>query len=283
MVQNFDYSYILNFFPFIDQNRLLITYNDIPEDIIPKIEKYPLYSLTDDKFYINIPNIAKFLVNKDKIFIEKSQNASENDINFFLSQVIFPIYFIQNKLICLKGTALIKDGNIILLVGYGRGKSSVAQKLILEENYKLISDDYLVIENNFIINRIKLSLWEDIAIKLNYDISNLIPIRENIRKYFINNNIDNLSENKKVSKIFIFNPSSIISTQDIDTTGQKKFEKLIPCFSSIELLDKKIINNLFSKIMSLANISIIKNIYFNRNLSKIENIEFAFKTIKEDI
>lgn len=110
MTKNFDYNNLQKFFPFIDSENLFITYKNINEKIINPLKETPFYSLTTNKFFINIPNIAKYLINGNEIHIERYNNDTlEKEINLFLIDAVLPVYFMQKGLICLKGTAIKKD------------------------------------------------------------------------------------------------------------------------------------------------------------------------------
>ncbi|MFN8579075.1 MAG: hypothetical protein U0354_19780 [Candidatus Sericytochromatia bacterium] len=278
------HNYIKELFPYFE-DKISIKYGIINNMIDNPYKSTPYYSISKKQFYINIPNISKYLIkSSEEILIEPYLNTSDEDIKFFLIETVIPIYFLQNGFICLKGTAIVKDNKIIIITGYGFGKSTLTYKLIQKYDYRLITDNYIVLNNKKIINSFNMSIWGDIISKIEYNKTELKPIRKNLDKYFILHDKYNLSGNEKILDIYILNKhfSDKVYINDV-----KNIDKPISLFNC--LMGETLINSndsmkeYFSKLVNISNDSNIKIIFSSNKMNELDNIYEIFEQIKINI
>lgn len=266
--------------------NLNISYKRIKNNITDIIYQSSFYKISKKQFYLDIHNIAKYFVkSSDEIYIDSYKNSLKEDRELFLYDSILPVYFMQNNYICLNGTAISKNNKITLIIGYGCGKSSIAQKLIQKHNYNLICDNYIVIKDKTILNSSNiLHLWEDVALNLNYNLKELKPLRKNISKYEIVNNEYNFSGNENISKIYILEPKLEMGLYINEIQSLYKATEVLKCIRGINFYEQlSLAKRDFPIIINLVNNCQVKVISMIKKFDNIKNINCIYKIIEQDL
>lgn len=154
----------------------------------------PFYKCDKNKFYLNIPNVGKFLVllEENRIIIEKaSADITINMLNTWLQGTIIAYILQYHGYLVLHGSAILINNQAVIFSGQsGAGKSTLACALI-QKGYQLITDDLVVIKRNahgkycIIPGPAHTKLWEDSINYLNHDINSAIPVMLKTNKYII--------------------------------------------------------------------------------------------------
>lgn len=154
----------------------------------------PFYKCDKNKFYLNIPNVGKFLVllEENCIIIDKAHSDITIDIlNTWLQGTIIAYILQYHGYLVLHGSAvLINDKAVIFSGQSGAGKSTLACAL-MQKGYQLITDDLVVIKRNklgkysILPGPAHTKLWKDSINYLNHDINRAIPIMLKSNKYVI--------------------------------------------------------------------------------------------------
>ena len=112
-------------------------------------------------------------------------SVSDRDIRTFAVTSGLGALAIQRGSLVLHGTALERDGEAILLMGHpATGKSTLAWCL-LQEGWRLLSSELVVVGNDGIVQpgMHQLKLWHDATMALDLNWGQLPPVRKGLKRY----------------------------------------------------------------------------------------------------
>ncbi len=187
--------------------RIIYTKNDILKLISPKID-YPGFQVNENEFYMNVKQVARYLVkNGEEIFIQPEERSDNDSIRLFLIGSVFGALLHQQHILPLHGSSFAYHGKGIVICGKsGIGKSSVVASFCKEAG-KFICDDITpldISENGITIVPIKtrLKLWDDAIEKLELGNSKLERIRPMMGKFYFGDK-EPYGERKTLDQIYI--------------------------------------------------------------------------------
>lgn len=164
-----------------------IKYGDVAHEGIAAPSKTgPFFQANQQALWLNIPNIARFLVRDGReIIIDKSDGAGEASIRVFILTSCFRALLIQRGMVVLYGNAIkIGSGAVAVVAPSGFGKSTLC-KLFMNKGYSILSDDICAINAQLEVlpSYPEISLWGSIVTQLKLTTTGLRPIRPGIEKF----------------------------------------------------------------------------------------------------
>ncbi len=120
------------------------------------IENYPTafyainsteYGVVGEAVLVRVRSVADYLLEGNTIVIQPHERAAKHQIGRFLVGVVMGIFLMRKKALMLHGSAVMKEGTAIGLIGYqGSGKSTTAAKLATL-GYSVLCDDIIPVMN----------------------------------------------------------------------------------------------------------------------------------------
>jgi len=152
----------------------------------------PFSVISRDSYFLEVPNIARFKLTKNKIIIHKLRKASWQDVfAFFYDTVLIIILMMNDKFVFHASAIAIDKKAYLFCASPGGGKSLLAAAFMKNKNAKIIEDDKCLVEYNKRRKRYEIKNWypfmelwrpDLIHIKGNNKINALTRIRKNIQK-----------------------------------------------------------------------------------------------------
>ncbi|GMK40056.1 HPr kinase [Paenibacillus sp. CCS19] len=104
------------------------------------------YAFSEEQFMMHIPDLALFSVQEGmRITVSPYADADENKIRLYLLGTCMGAILLQRRIVPLHGSAIVIHGKAYAIVGEsGAGKSTLAAAL-LQEGYKLLTDDVIAL------------------------------------------------------------------------------------------------------------------------------------------
>ena len=112
-------------------------------------------------------------------------SVSDRDIRTFAVTSGLGALAIQRGALVLHGTALVRDGEAILLLGHpAAGKSTLAWCL-LQDGWRLLSSELVAVGSDGMVQPgiHQLKLWHDAAVALDLNWAQLPPVRKGLKRY----------------------------------------------------------------------------------------------------
>lgn len=187
-----------------------------PNDDLPKTVYKPFSSYNIDFFYLDVIEIAKFLVKgKDEVVIEKYAKANWQDVKAFLFDTILTVVMLRNNVFAFHASAIVLNKKAYMFCGKaGLGKSTLVASLAANKGGKIIEDDRCVLTYNKKRNAFLLKnqypfieLWKP-QLKFASKIKGLSvksKVRSNIEKYRIGTTSHALKKSVELDKIILIN------------------------------------------------------------------------------
>lgn len=179
---------------FENEPEVKITLGQMPEEVNKMYEgrgKDESFLATSvDELVFRIPNVAEYWVTKDKITVNKFEEAKLSDVKCFILGSCFGYCMLLRKKVVMHGGGISKNGKGLIITGEsGAGKSTVTDALI-GTGYQFIADDVCALSE--IDERVHIDmaypqqkLCRDAAVNKGYDLSELIYINEDRDKFAI--------------------------------------------------------------------------------------------------
>lgn len=247
----------------------------VPEHIDNVITRGVLFELNEYSYLLKIAGLARFLVtNGSNIQIEF---LGENDFHrtmLFLQGSVMGALLMQRGSVPIHANAiLVKDKAVLFSGPSGAGKSTMAACFV-NEGYDLIADDISVIQSDgnksFVLpGNKRLKLWEDTIKQLQWDLTNYVKVREELKKFYVD--VPKYGKTKyKIDTLFILSFSSYLKKPEIkELKGIEKFKVLrknVYRYNYINKTERE--TEFLQQIASLA--SNIRVYRYERPESKIE-------------
>jgi len=211
------------------QANVIIIYGQVPDNL-SVIEKQKLkWQVNKNQVLLKIPDAGKYLIEDGKsIIIEPEDNAFLDVIKLFLLGSALGAIQHQRQRLTLHASALTKGVHTILLCGHsGAGKSTTAN-ILIQQGFKLLSDDLAVIDfidGDAIVTPAypQSKLWQDATEKLDIDYQNLNRVRNELNKYRMPIKDNFCKSSKKITYIVNLQSNDIESAT---TNSLTVFEQL---------------------------------------------------------
>ncbi len=191
----------------------------------------PNFAINDDEFYLDVRNVAQYQAIKgSKILYSLYENADKASVELFLQGSVFGAILHQQGILPFHGCSFDYKGKGILICGNsGAGKSSVTMAFCLN-GARLINDDITPVrvsesQSLMIPMKSKIKLWDDSLEQLNINRQDLVRIRPQLKKYYIEADIV-IKEERPIDHFFILyvhNKNEYV-VQELD--GMKKYNAL---------------------------------------------------------
>jgi hypothetical protein len=210
--------------------KISIRYGEVNKHgIIGGKKMSPFIWATSDKFWLEVPNVARFLVSKGcEVVVDPFSNIDEASVRVFLLGSCFGALLFQRGFFLLHANAIEIGNNCLIAVGpSGIGKSTLASSF-LKRGYRILADDVVPVSaDNFAIpgfGRVK--LWKDSAVKLGIETDELVSIRPNIEKFNLPLGKGFCPISRKIAKIYTLGSDHTNEITFIPLNGFKKFQLL---------------------------------------------------------
>lgn len=243
-----------------------IKYDDVPEYVSKDISRKRMcsYSFNESWFYIHNTAIYR-ICNGKEIYVKYKGGEIEEIKNFLLGGAFICLLF-QRKTIAIHGGGIVVNDEGIIVTGMcGAGKSTLTSAF-RKKGYRYLSDDLSVVGiTEFDKIEIKPAypqqkLCRDAAIKLGYNINELVKIDKERDKFAIPATEDFINCPKKVKAIFEIIPNDNVKDIKIEEIkGIKKFNSIINNLYERDIAKCYGIDSFISVILNISrNISYYK-------------------------
>ena len=172
-----------------DKNKVFIEESDASKWPVLTSGQYDteFLQMKNNDLRLKVNGVGQFrILGGNRIFWSKeNKGVSDQDIIIFMLGSAFGSILIQRGTLVLHGNALSKGNKAIICLGHsGYGKSTLAFALI-EEGWKMLSDDLVALSPEFkILPGIPtLKLWEDAVLTFNLELEKLRAVRDGLNKY----------------------------------------------------------------------------------------------------
>lgn len=159
-----------------------------PWGVDAPLNKGVTFQAKEGMFWLNVPNVARFLVTDGKLItIDPVANSDEDSIRVFLLGSCLGALLMQRGLFLLHGNAIQINQHAISFVGLsGSGKSTLSA-IFLKRGYSILADDVCAInaQNEVLPSFPQIKLWADAAHQLLIETGTFRKIRPNIEKYAV--------------------------------------------------------------------------------------------------
>lgn len=189
------------------------------------------YYCDDQQFYLNIPEIAKYLLlpKNNQLIVQMADGLTNNEfINTWLYGTVFAYLLQYRDYLVLHGSAVLVNGKAVIFSGdSGAGKSTTAAAMVAR-GYSLITDDVVAIKYNNDGNLVmvpgpsKVKLWSDALCKLNKTSDGLVQVisKENKFEVPINHSVPNEIPIAGFYELNHDNETQIITLDEITKIGK---------------------------------------------------------------
>lgn len=223
---------ITGFNPIPIENAMVFIHEGIVPDELPDtLNKGAFYQASESEFLLNVEGIAKCLArNGNEVIVQQLSKSKISEVSAFLNGTILGVLLHQRRMLPLHASTVIYENRGLLFAGMsGVGKSTLVA-LLINKGATLVADDISVFD--FSNNRIMvlpafpaIKLWEDSLKHLGLNGQKLIPVRDEIRKYYFQ--VKSFSnESTIIDHIFILSTHNKDTFQVKDIFGVDKFKTL---------------------------------------------------------
>ena len=173
---------------------VVVKLGSMPEEISTKMNEFNSESVAlihkRDALCFRIPEVGDYLVEKASITVSPFMETTSQPIKTFLLGSAFGYCMVLRKKVVMHGGAVEHNGKGIIVTGEsGAGKSTVTNAL-RERGYLFIADDVCALDEDGEKMHISMAypqqkLCRDAAMKMGYDLSELIYINEHRDKFAV--------------------------------------------------------------------------------------------------
>lgn len=146
----------------------------------------PFLQAGDGSLWLTVPDVARFLIrNGTEILYEPLAGSDADSIRVFMLGSCTGALLFQRGYLVLHGNAFqVGDGCVMCVGNSGIGKSTLAAAM-MQRGHNIIADDVCPVDARgyAIPGMPRIKLWQDSAIKLGIDTSNLQRIRPDMEKF----------------------------------------------------------------------------------------------------
>jgi hypothetical protein len=158
----------------------------VPAEGIGGVSHGPFCQVKEDQFWLQVPDIARFLVTGGHtIAIEPHPGIDNQSIRLFLLGSAIGALLFQRGHLVLHGNAIeIQDGCVVCVGHSGAGKSTLAAAF-MKKGYRLLADDVVVVDSQSraVPGFPRIKIWGDTAMRLGINTQGLERVRPVLEKY----------------------------------------------------------------------------------------------------
>lgn len=196
--------------------------------VTPDVIK-PLSQFNKTALWLDIPNIARFLIEKGRqITIAPSVNQDNESIRLFLLGSCMGALLQQRGELLLHGSAVrFADHCAVFMGGSGTGKSTLAAAFY-QKGRQLLTDDLALIDKQLCVQPSfpQLKLWPDAANKLDIDLALHKRVRTQIEKLAIPTGNAFCGQPLPVKTLYLLDTHNQDDFIFQEIKGMKKFQPL---------------------------------------------------------
>ncbi|MBN2275193.1 MAG: hypothetical protein JXR41_06645 [Bacteroidales bacterium] len=163
----------------------------VPENLGNIINQGVLYQSNESEFLLRMENVGAYYVrNGNEIIVQPTNTASTGEVSAFLTGTSFGALMHQKKLLPLHASTVIFKEKCLVIAGIsGAGKTTLAAALI-KAGGTLVADDVSVIDFSGEKPAVHpafptIKIWEDSLKHLDINITDLEPVRGELKKYYL--------------------------------------------------------------------------------------------------
>lgn len=167
---------------------------DMPDELKEKLEETNTSQVSlmhkRDALCFRVPDVGDYLVEESNITVAPFGDPASQPVKTFLLGSAFGYCMVLRKKVVMHGGAVEHNGKGIIVTGEsGAGKSTVTNAL-REQGYQFIADDVCALEEKGDKMHISMAypqqkLCRDAALKMGYELSDLIYINEHRDKFAV--------------------------------------------------------------------------------------------------
>ncbi len=194
----------------------------------PLVKKL-FYQANTDSFWLNVPRVARFLIEKGyAITIHPEPGVDEDSIRVFLLGSCFGALLMQRQALVLHGNAIQVGDGCISFVGHsGAGKSTLSGAF-LKRGYPILADDLCVVNSqcHVIPSFPHIKLWLDALNKLNIAHDGFRRIRPNLEKFSVPLGAQFCAQSLPLKTVYVLHTHHQEDVKCLPILGMKKLTPL---------------------------------------------------------
>ncbi|MBT6049915.1 MAG: hypothetical protein HOG49_24210, partial [Candidatus Scalindua sp.] len=242
------------------------------------------YKAAQEKFFLSVKGIAKYLVTGgSEIIIEKHGNTEDDAVRLFLYDTVIAAALMQRGLLPLHGSVAVRNGKGIAFLGSSSVGKSIIAAALNERSCSVLSDTLCVVDFHrrpmVYPGYPFLMLWRGGAKILGLELQGRKPVRKGLMKYYFP--LDGSFHNQAVplEKIYLLNSHNREEYTFTPVNGSDKLFALQDYIYKETLVRSMGFENIqFQKCVKTARHTVIKRINYHndkRRLGKL--IDFLEK------
>lgn len=206
-----------------------ITAGSVPADGLEHPNKAtPFHQSAENTLWLNVPNIARFLVrNSNEIIVDAYPDSDAQSIRLYLLGSCMGAILHQRGVLVIHGNAIRFGEKCVVFAGHsGAGKSTLAAAFH-QRGHEILADDVCAIdaEGRVAPSFPQLKLWQDAAKRLEIDTAKLNRIRLQVEKFAFPLHQPVMVQ-LPVAAIYILNSHNRDAFEIEAITGMQKFNPL---------------------------------------------------------
>ena len=173
-----------------DLNKITIKFGEVSSHGLDELKQAggPFYQATKKSLWLNVPNVARFLItNGNQIIIDAFAGIDQDSLRVFILGSCMGALLMQRDLFLLHGNAIKVGNHCVSFVGpSGIGKSTLSGGFF-KRGYSILADDVCVVSKDGCVmpSFPQIKLWFDAATFLSIDTQSLRRIRPCLEKFAV--------------------------------------------------------------------------------------------------
>jgi len=192
-------------------------------------ESTPFFQCAKDSLWLNVPNIAHFLIGDgNSITVAPAENSDPQSIRLFILGSCIGAIMHQRGMLILHANAIaFRDGCVVFAGISGQGKSTLAAAFH-HRGHEILTDDVCAIDKHGVVypGYPQIKLWHDTLAKLHIEREGLKKIRLQVDKYAYPVKSGFAQEPLPVKAIYILNSHNRDAFEFEEIKGMQKFQPL---------------------------------------------------------
>ena len=211
--------------------EVTIRFGNVPDHLLEPLKgKGVAYEINASSFLLNVPDVAKYLVNHgNEIVIDKQNNADDHDIALFTINTPIGALLYQRGYLPLHASAIAVNGGCAIFTGVsGVGKSTIFASFH-KHGYQVVSDEVCAIslsEKGIPIVQPGVAytyLWRDVLDYMGKDVNTLKHRNNNPEKYKLHIEERFCQEALPLKRIYVLTTKNTPGIEIEEIVGKAKF------------------------------------------------------------
>lgn len=164
-----------------DKSSVYISFGEVSLDGLSLAQRvYPLYQINQQQYWLNIPGVARFLIQNGKeIIITPTATTDEKTLQTFLFHVCFAILLKQQNHVVMPGFAFQYENIAFSFCLSSHTAASLLPLLFAKEHYALLSALFFALDNKVSVlpGLAHFELSPSLAKHVNYPCNDALKIR----------------------------------------------------------------------------------------------------------